>query len=124
MTDRTSSAAGLLLLSGILLAACEKSEAPPAAAPPAAARLADPELAKIFDATCRPCHVAPGNPAPQTGDRAAWASRLEQGMPTLLEHTVTGYKGMPPLGSCGDCGEAELVALIEYMALGKGAVTP
>jgi cytochrome c5 len=45
-------------------------------------------------------------------------------MPTLLDHTVSGYKGMPPLGSCGDCGETEFTALIEFMARGRGAATP
>jgi cytochrome c5 len=78
----------------------------------------------MYAATCGPCHSAAGNPAPQAGDRAAWEPRLAQGMPTLLAHTVSGYRGMPPLGSCGDCGEEELTALIEFMALGKGAATP
>lgn len=63
-------------------------------------------------------------PRPFAGDRAAWAPRLEQGMPTLLAHTVSGYKGMPPLGSCSDCGEDDFTALIEFMSLGKGAATP
>ncbi|HKY90572.1 MAG TPA: c-type cytochrome [Nevskiaceae bacterium] len=125
MTNLLQRAAGLTLLS-LVLVACGKSEAPPAAtssatAPAAPITPADPELAKIYTASCRLCHGAVGNPAPQAGDTAAWAPRLAQGMPTLLQHTVAGFKGMPPLGSCSDCGEAEFTALIEFMATGQGA---
>jgi cytochrome c5 len=115
----------LSLLPLVFLAACGKHEAASApassAAPAAAVRPADPELAKIYDASCRLCHGTPGNPAPRAGDIAAWSPRVAQGMPTLLSHTVSGYKGMPPLGSCSDCGEPEFTALIEFMSTGKGA---
>jgi cytochrome c5 len=34
----------------------------------------------------------------------------------MLEHTVNGYNGMPPLGACMDCSEKEFEALIRFMA--------
>jgi len=34
----------------------------------------------------------------------------------LLAHTVNGYRGMPPLGACGSCSEADLRALVVYLS--------
>lgn len=90
------------------------SEAAPA--PQAAAAPSDPKLARLYDQTCKACHTSPGSGAPQAGDAAAWQSRMAQGMPVLLDRTINGYKGMPPLGSCMDCSEAEFEALIRFMA--------
>jgi cytochrome c5 len=104
-----------LCLSAALLAACGQQEAPAPAAT-AAAVPTEPKLAKLYTQTCRACHTHPGSGAPQAGDRAAWQPRVAQGMKTLLDHTVNGYKGMPPLGTCMDCGEPEFEALIRFMA--------
>ncbi len=49
---------------------------------------------------------------------AAWAPRLAQGGSVLLNHTLSGYKGMPPLGSCMDCSEEDFLALIQFMSEG------
>ncbi len=107
-------------VAALLLSACSEREAPPAvAAVPAAAAVAapaDPALARLYEQTCKTCHGAPGTGAPLTGDAAAWASRSAQGLEVLVEHTVSGFKGMPPLGSCADCSEDDFVALIRYMA--------
>ncbi|MBE0763098.1 cytochrome c5 family protein, partial [Escherichia coli] len=45
--------------------------------------------------------------APLTGDAAAWAPRLAQGIDTLLDHSINGYKGMPPMGMCMQCSEEQ-----------------
>ena len=109
----------------LALAACGKqAPAPPdatgAPAPAAttttAAAPSDPNLAKLFHQTCEACHTHAGTGAPQAGDRNAWQPRLAQGMPTLLQHAINGYKGMPPMGSCMDCSEADFEALIKFMA--------
>lgn len=107
---------GLVLLA-LAIAGCGRSEPPsvpagPVTAPPAA----DPAVMRIYDQTCKACHGLPGSGAPLTGDTAAWAPRVAQGMDTLLDHTIAGFKGMPPLGSCGDCSEDDFRALIRYMA--------
>lgn len=85
---------------------------------PAAAQDAVPaeELGRLYLQTCMACHTSAGSGAPQAGDRAAWEPRLRQGMDTLLAHTIDGYKGMPPLGSCMDCTEPQFEALIRFMA--------
>jgi cytochrome c5 len=104
----------------VLLAACGQGAAPPATAEAIAAAAAaapsDPKLARLYGQTCKTCHAVPGTGAPLTRDAAAWAPRVAQGMPLLLDHTLNGYKGMPPLGSCSDCTEAEFTALIQFMS--------
>jgi cytochrome c5 len=104
----------LLCAALALLAACGQDSAPPLAA--ALAAPADPKLSRLYDQTCKTCHTTPGTGAPLAGDRAAWAPRVAQGMPALVERTVRGYKGMPPLGGCMDCSEKEFEALIRHMA--------
>lgn len=105
----------VLCLCAVLLAACGQDSA---TAPQGAATAvpADAKLAKVYTQTCRTCHSSPASGAPQTGDRKAWEPRMKQGMPVLLDHTIDGYKGMPPLGACMDCGEKEFEALIKFMA--------
>jgi cytochrome c5 len=102
-----------------LLGACDAGKDPATAAiveAAAAATPADPGLARTYAQTCKACHVTPGTGAPMTGDRTAWAPRVAQGLPVLLDHTLRGYKGMPPMGACMDCGEKEFEALIRFMA--------
>ena len=106
---------GAALLAGAL-AACDKP-APPAAGNAAPAlKPADPKLAKLYEQTCKGCHTNPATGAPQAGDRRAWQPRLAQGMDRVMDHVVNGYNGMPPLGSCQDCGEAEFKQLIAFMS--------
>ncbi len=92
---------------------------------PAAAQDGVPpeQLGRLYLQTCMACHTSAGSGAPQAGDRAAWEPRLRQGMDALLAHTIDGYKGMPPLGSCMDCSEPQFEALIRFMA-GAPAATP
>lgn len=104
------------MISASLLGACGKSETSGSAPAKAAIVAAEPKIQRIYDQTCKSCHGIPGTGAPQTGDAAAWAPRVAQGMDTLLNHTLGGLRGMPPLGSCGDCSEEEFTALIRYMA--------
>ncbi len=105
-----------LAMLAAILAACGKSETSVPAAVAAPIVAADPAVQRLYDQTCRSCHSVPGTGAPQTGDRAAWEPRVAQGMDVLLTHTFNGLRGMPPLGSCGDCSEADFTALIRYMA--------
>lgn len=103
-----------LLLVAPLLGACDPDSTPAATATPADPT--DPKLARLYAQTCKSCHTRPASGAPQTGDRAAWQPRAASGMSVLLERTINGYKGMPPLGSCMDCNEREFEALIRFMA--------
>ncbi len=84
-------------------------------APVAANVLSDAD-ARTYQAACASCHARPGIGAPLTGVDADWRERREQGMDALLVHTVDGYRGMPPLGTCGLCSEEDFRTLIRYMA--------
>lgn len=76
----------------------------------------DPELARIYRSSCYSCHRYGAGGAPQTGNEKQWQARMEKGMDALMESTINGYRGMPPMGACMDCGEAEFHALIRFMA--------
>lgn len=126
MTDLVARALAFFV-AGLVLAACGRSSPANSNTPSAAgiaSKPAAPKLARIFDQSCAACHAKPGTAAPQVGDRAAWAPRLAQGDAQLLAHVLEGYKGMPPLGSCGDCSEEDFTALIAFMSRGEGAAAP
>ncbi|WP_438268982.1 c-type cytochrome [Pseudomonas piscis] len=64
------------------------------------------------------CPVAanPASGAPLAGDAKAWAPRLAQGADILLDHSINGYQGMPPMGQCMQCSEEQFLALISFMS--------
>lgn len=74
---------------------------------------------EIFGRVCFACHATGAAGAPKVGDKAAWAPRIKQGLPVLLQHAENGLSTnglmMPPRGTCGDCSNDDLKAAIEYM---------
>lgn len=76
----------------------------------------DARLAGLYETSCKTCHTIKASGAPLTGDAAAWAPRLKQGMPTLVGHTVQGFKAMPAGGQCAGCTAADYEALIQFMS--------
>lgn len=101
----------------LALCACGGQEAAPPTAPTTAvAAFSDPTLQKTFDSSCKICHGVAGSGAPLTGDAAAWQPRVAQGLDTLLDHTISGYKAMPPMGLCAHCSEDDFVVFIEHMS--------
>lgn len=117
-----------LVLVSVSLAACGDSgpaersaeEMQAVAARAAELRPEDTALAAIYDRSCRNCHAVPGSGAPLTGDAEAWGPRVAQGGQVLLDHTIRGYNGMPPLGMCPDCSLDEFRVLIDFMTAGSG----
>ncbi len=106
------------LFAALLLTACG-AEAPQGGlsdADSAAMQPADPALAEIYNRSCRSCHTLAATGSPLTGDRAAWAPRMEKGINTLLDNVVNGFGGMPPFGLCMDCDADQFEALILFMA--------
>jgi cytochrome c5 len=81
---------------------------------------AGPAWADAIDAkyakACATCHGTGALNAPRTGDRAAWAPRLQQGMPVLVGHVRNGFRNMPAKGLCNDCTDADYEALIKFMS--------
>lgn len=111
--------AALALAAGPLTTGCSRDADEPGSAsdPPAAQTrpTLTPELQATYDRTCKVCHGTPGTGAPAAGDDAAWASRIEQGIDVLLDHSINGYQSMPPMGLCMECSQDEFIAFIEYM---------
>jgi len=70
----------------------------------------------LYNQSCATCHAAGVLGAPKSGDKAAWAPRLKQGMPTLVSHTKNGFKNMPARGLCDSCTDADYMALIKLMS--------
>ena len=100
-----------------LLCGCGAKPAPSiSAAEVEALRPADARLAAAYERSCLLCHGRPGSGAPATGDTTAWAPRLAKGADALLASSRDGLGGMPAMGLCTDCSEAELRQLILFMS--------
>jgi cytochrome c5 len=112
-------------------AATAAASAPAGAAPAAPAAVAAPAAATVataapaaaaaagagealYKSACVACHAAGVANAPKPGDKAAWAPRLAQGAPALLQSVVKGKGAMPPKGGTA-ASEAELKAAVDYM---------
>ena len=78
-----------------------------------AVQAADAET--IYNTKCMACHATGVAGAPKVGDKEAWAPRIATGMDALLASATNGKNAMPPKGTCMDCSEDDLKAVIEYM---------
>ena len=106
----------LLAVLGLLTACDNPPKPPPERAAAVTAMPADLALAQVYDTSCKLCHANPASGAPLSGDKAAWSPRVAQGADTLLDHSINGYNGMPPMGLCMQCSEEQFLALISFMA--------
>jgi cytochrome c5 len=71
---------------------------------------------ETYNRFCFSCHAAGIADAPKFGDAAAWAPRIAKGEALLLRSTREGIApGMPAMGLCLSCSDAELAAAIDYM---------
>lgn len=95
-------------------AAGTTASAADAGAPAAAGRSGDEIVAK----SCGVCHGTGLLDAPKTGDKEAWAARAELagGMDGLLAVAIGGKGAMPPMGTCGDCSDEEMLSAIKVMS--------
>jgi len=87
----------------------------PAAAPAPATQTAAANGEAVYKQACFACHAQGVAGAPKLGDKAAWAPRLAQGLPAMVQSVVQGKGAMPPRGG-SQASEAELRAAVEYMA--------
>jgi len=75
----------------------------------------------VYDGLCVNCHGIPAMAAmiPQTGDAAAWSTRVEQGTDVLYDHAINGFVGdmgmMPARGSNPKLSDDEVKAAVDYM---------
>ena len=83
---------------------------------PAATAAAGPVDGKaIYDQACFACHGTGAAGAPKLGDSGAWSARIGQGMDTLNDHALNGFKGMPPRGGRADLDDDSVKAAVKYM---------
>jgi cytochrome c5 len=73
----------------------------------------------VYNTVCAGCHGAGVMGAPKFGDKAAWASRVGQGMPTLVSHAINGIRAMPPRGGAASLSDDEVKAAVQYMVDGS-----
>lgn len=71
---------------------------------------------QLLHRTCTQCHATPGLGAPLMGHADEWRERAAKGEDAMLRSVVLGLRGMPPLGSCSACDEADFRAMIRLMA--------
>ncbi|MDZ7824969.1 MAG: c-type cytochrome [Gammaproteobacteria bacterium] len=106
-------------LVGLLLAGCGRSGEQAAVSPPpvdpARTEADRARTLEQWSRSCVLCHADGTGGAPRTGQPEEWAPRLAQGMEVLLEHSIEGYRNMPPLGYCMDCTRDDFRALIVFM---------
>ena len=73
----------------------------------------------VFDTTCKMCHATGLAGAPKLGDKADWGARSKQGINTLVQHAINGFKGakgfMPPKGGNPALSDADIKAAVQYM---------
>lgn len=75
-----------------------------------------------YESVCKMCHGAGVGGAPKLGDKAAWASRIAQGVETLNDHAIKGFKGkglMPPKGGRSSLSDDDVKAAVQYMVDGS-----
>jgi cytochrome c5 len=111
---RFALAAGVMLLVLPSLARADK-ESPTALASANGAGLTDRQISLLTN-NCVQCHARPNIGVPLMGNPPDWRERIKQGEDKLLVNVVHGLRGMPPLGYCSACDEADLRALIRVMA--------
>lgn len=110
---------GAMMLSAVLLGACQPR--PPevaSAAPPAnieTRRPANANLSEKYERACMTCHIDAASGAPRTHDLSAWRQRASAGRDALITSVQQGRNAMPPMGLCPDCSRDDLGALIDFM---------
>jgi cytochrome c5 len=91
-----------------------------AAAPAPAASAGAADGKATYESTCHVCHGTGLAGAPKFGDKAAWAPRIAEGLPTLHQHALQGYQGktgvMPAKGGNTALSDAAVQAAVDYMA--------
>jgi cytochrome c5 len=68
----------------------------------------------LYKQACFACHASGVAGSPKFGDKAAWAPRIQKGVPALVQSVLHGKGAMPPKGGTA-ASEAELKAAVEYM---------
>ena len=75
---------------------------------------------EVYNGVCGTCHNAGIANAPKLDDKAAWESRVANGLDSLMETATKGKGAMPPNGGDPKLTADELKATILYMTKKAG----
>lgn len=75
----------------------------------------------VYKTVCAACHGTGALNAPKTGDKAAWAKLIAQGLDTLTKDAIKGIRQMPARGGNPDLSDIEVARAIVFMANQSGA---
>ena len=75
----------------------------------------------VYQQVCATCHDNGNLGAPKLLDQAAWTPIMKNNMDILIQRSIKGYKGHPPMGACYSidgktCTQADVIAAVKYMA--------
>jgi cytochrome c5 len=76
---------------------------------------------EVYKAVCTTCHATGVAGAPKFGNASDWAPRIKQGVNTLWDHALKGFKGMPAKGGNPALDDIEVERAVVYMANAGGA---
>lgn len=76
---------------------------------------------QVVTAVCGACHTTGAAGAPKTGDKAAWAPRLAQGLNGLMKSALNGKNAMPAKGGNPNLSDLEITRAVVYLANQSGA---
>lgn len=88
-------------------------------AAPVAAASGSADGKGTYTSACFACHGTGAAGAPKVGDKGAWKNRIAQGMSTLNDHAIIGFKGMPAKGGNASLSDEAVEAAVEYMVKGS-----
>ncbi len=87
---------------------------PPVAAAVATVAVKAKSGEEVYNGACVACHGAGIAGAPKTGDKGLWAPRIAQGVNTLYDHAIKGFKAMPAKGGQVALSDDEVKAAVDY----------
>lgn len=74
---------------------------------------------QTYEGACKVCHGSGLTGSPKFGDPDAWAERIKQGMPVMVQHAIKGFSGgsgvMPPKGGRVDLSDKQVEEAVAYM---------
>ncbi len=97
------------------IAAAAAPEAQPVAAAQPAASVAAKSGDAVYNGACVACHAAGVAGAPKLDEKAAWETRVAQGIDGLVNSVLNGKNAMPPKGGNPSLSEQDIRNAVEYM---------
>ena len=81
----------------------------------ASATTAAQDPAQIYATSCQLCHANGVAEAPIMGDAAVWSERVSSGIEAVYNNAINGVGAMPPRGTCANCSDDDIKAVVDYI---------